>query len=603
VQPHLVDVATIVAYLVAMLVAGAYMSRRAAKNLDAYFLGGKQIPWFLLSVSNAAGMFDISGTMWLVYLVFVYGMKSVFIPWIWPLFNQVFLMVYLAVWLRRSNVLTGAEWITTRFDQDTRGGRLAHLVVVVFSLVSAIGFLAYGFVGIGKFAKIFMPWDWSPHVYAIIVTLVTGAYVVHGGMFGVVLTDLVQYALMTFSAIVIAVIAMDSVDSAMIAAATPPGWGDLGFGWRLDLDWSRILASVDSRIASDGYSLFTVFIMMAVFKGLFVSMGGPVATQALQRILAARNTRDAALVNAFGIIVVSLPRYLMVGGLTALALTHLNPQLKAMGANLDFELILPFAIKHFIPVGLLGLILAGMLSAHMSTVAAFINLAPAIIVNDIYRKYINPRGSERSYVRVSYVVSAAVVVLSIAFGLVVESVDRATQWIVSALWAGSAAANVLKWHWWRFNSYGYFWGMLAGLLIALGLPTLLPHTQPLYAYPYVLAISGFGSILGTLLTRPEKQELLVEFYTCVRPWGFWKPIREIAKARDPGFQENRDFGRDMVNVVVGTVWQVSLTAAPLALVIKHWTSLELSLMVAVVTSVFLWKNWYQKLEGVPVRPR
>ena len=224
---HLVDILIIAIYLVAMIIAGSYMSGKASVDLDSYFLGGKKIPWYYLSISTAGGMFDISGTMWLVYITFVYGMKSVFIPWIWPLFNQIFLMVYLAAWLRRSNVLTGAEWITTRFNQDTTGGRLAHLVTVLFSIVSIIGFLSYGFVGIGKFAKIFLPWDWSPHVYGIIITVVTGIYVVRGGMFGVILTDVLQYILMTISALIIAYIAMSKVSPDMLAAVTPKGWSNI----------------------------------------------------------------------------------------------------------------------------------------------------------------------------------------------------------------------------------------------------------------------------------------------------------------------------------------------------------------------------------------
>jgi hypothetical protein len=94
-------------------------------------------------------MFDISGTMWMVYLLFVYGLKSVWIPWLWPVFNQVFLMIYLSVWLRRSGVMTGAEWIKFRFGEG-RGAHLSHIIVVVFALINVIGFLAYGFIGIGS---------------------------------------------------------------------------------------------------------------------------------------------------------------------------------------------------------------------------------------------------------------------------------------------------------------------------------------------------------------------------------------------------------------------------------------------------------------------
>src|SRR5690625_7147659 len=89
-------------------------------------------------------MLDISGTMWMVYLHFIYGLKSIWIPWLWPVFNQIFLMVFLSIWLRRSGVMTGAEWITFRFGESL-GARLSHLIVVIFALVSVISFLAYGF--------------------------------------------------------------------------------------------------------------------------------------------------------------------------------------------------------------------------------------------------------------------------------------------------------------------------------------------------------------------------------------------------------------------------------------------------------------------------
>jgi solute:Na+ symporter, SSS family len=595
-QLHYVDIAIVIVYLLMIIAAGSYMSRRASEDLNAYFLGSKKIPWYILSISNSGGMFDISGTMWLVTIAFVYGMQSVFIPWIWPLFNQIFLMVYLAAWIRRSNVMTGAEWITTRFDQDTTGGRLAHLVTVLFSVVSIIGFLSYAFVGVGKFAGIILPWDLSPHVYAIIVTVATGIYVVYGGMFGVVVTDVIQYILMTVSALIIAVIAMSKVSPELLASVAPEGWKHMWFGWKLDLDWSGLIDAVNLKIASDGWELFTIFIMMALFKGIFVSMAGPVATQALQRILASRTPREAGLMNGLAVVVVSIPRYLMIGGFTILALAFFSPQLRSMGADIDFELILPFAINNFVPVGLMGLMLAAMLAAHMSTTSSFLNLGPAFIVNDIYKRYINPDASNKTFVRAGYIVTAIVTILSIMFGMVIESVHTATQWIVSALWGGSAAANVLKWHWWRFNSYGYFWGMLAGLMIALLMPVVMPGTDALFAYPYILAISGLGSILGTVLTRPEKDELLISFYSSVRPWGFWKPIKEKVKKIDPGFQENKNFKRDIFNVITGAIWQITLMGAPLAFVTQNWNTLGVLLVILAGTSWVLKKNWYEKLE-------
>ena len=149
---HGIDVAIIVGYLLTVSLIGVWFSRRASKNLNSYLLGGKELPWYLLGLSNASGMFDISGTMWLVTIMFVYGLKSVWLPWLWPTFNQIFLMIFLSAWLRRSNVTTGAQWIGTRFGTGL-GARLSHTIVVIFAIIGCLGFMAYGFVGLGKFMR------------------------------------------------------------------------------------------------------------------------------------------------------------------------------------------------------------------------------------------------------------------------------------------------------------------------------------------------------------------------------------------------------------------------------------------------------------------
>ena len=120
---HPIDIGIITFYLIAVVLIGIYIRRRAGEGLDSYFLGGRKIPWYVLGVSNASSMFDITGTMWFVSVLFIYGLKGAWLPWLWPTFNQIFLMIFLAIWVRRSNVMTGAEWISTRFGSG-RGGRI-----------------------------------------------------------------------------------------------------------------------------------------------------------------------------------------------------------------------------------------------------------------------------------------------------------------------------------------------------------------------------------------------------------------------------------------------------------------------------------------------
>lgn len=593
---HTLDLSIIAFYLISMIGIGFYLSKRASQNLDSYFLGGKKIPWWVLGVSNASGMFDITGTMWLVSMCFVYGLKSAWLPWIWPIFNQVFLMIYLSAWLRRSNVMTGAEWLKTRFGTG-RGAELSHIAVVIFAVVSAVGFISYAFKGIGKFAVIFFPWDLSPDTYALIIFAITTLYVVKGGMYSVVFTELLQFVIMTIAAIAVGIIAMNTVSSEALNAVIPAGWKELFFGWELDLDWTGVIDSVNQKITDDGFTLFGYFFMMMLFKGVLSSLAGPVPNYDMQRILATKNPKEAAKMSGIVSLVMFFPRYMMVAGLTILALVYMGPEIQSSNEVFDFEQILPYAISNFVPVGLSGLLIAGLLAAFMSTYAATVNAAPAYIVNDIYKRYFNKTGSEKQYIKMSYAVSLILVVVGVGLGFLITSINDIMQWIFGALFGGYAAANVLKWHWWRFNAYGYFWGMMSGLMASMALPLIFPEMQPLYAFPYLLLAGLLGSILGTLLTPPEDDDVLMSFYQKVRPWGFWQPIKDKVLAQSPDFQPNNTFSRDAFNIVIGMIWQISLVVLPIYLVIKEFMPMLAAFVVMLLTSFILKKNWYDKLEN------
>lgn len=596
-QLHVIDLSIILTYFAVVITIGILVSKRAVKDLNSYFLGSNALPWWMLGVSNASGMFDITGTMWLVYILFVYGLKSVWLPWLWPVFNQVFLMVYLSIWLRRSNVMTGAQWIETRFGSG-KGARLAHIIVVVFALVSVIGFIAYDFKGIGKFAKIFLPWDISPDMYAVILMSLTAIYAVKGGMFSVVITEFLQFLVMTVASIAVGIIAMTTISPETLSAFIPNGWKDIFFGWTLDLNWTGLIDAVNTKITQDGYGLFTIFFMMLLFKGFLVSAAGPAPNYDMQRVLATRSPKEAAKMSWFVSVVLFFPRFMLIAGITVLALVYYSPELRAMGGGIDFEMVLPYALKNLIPVGLVGLVLAGLLAAFMSTYAATINAAPAYVVNDIYKRFINPNAEPKQYVRLSIFVAVIFVLLGFAMGFVVESINQVMLWIVNALWGGYTAANVLKWYWWRLNGYGYFWGMVAGIVAALIFPVAVPSLPALYAFPYILAASLAGCLFGSFFTKPEPDEVLIRFYLQVRPWGFWKPVYQKVKAQHPEFQPNGNFKRDMFNVVIGIAWQTCLVALPIYLVIQEFTSVFITLGVLVATSLILWLTWWRKLDAL-----
>ncbi len=623
-----VDLSIIIVYLVGVVLLGMLVTKRASKNIQHYFLGGNVLPWWMLGVSNASGMFDVAGTMLLVYWLTVYGMKSMWLPWLWPVFNQIFLMVYMSAWLRRSNVMTGAEWIKTRFGSG-KGGTLSHIIVVVFALIGVIGFLSYGFKGIGEFAVAFLPPlvtnpatlqahpDINANLYGLILMAITSLYVIKGGMFSVVITEVLQYAILTISSIAIGIIAMSYVSPAMIHAVLPTGWSNIFFGWHLNIGWSSVNFAASSKvtefgkwISTDGYSMFGLFFMMMLFKGIFISAAGPAPNYDMQRVLSTKSPVEAAKMSSAVNVVLNPARYLMTAGLAVLALTNFNALYSGSISTPNFETILPEVLAHYIPVGLLGFLMAGLIAAFMSNFAATVNAAPAYIVNDIYKRYINPNADPKVYVNWSYVTTLLVIIVGVGIGFMVGSINQVVLWIVSALWGGYTAANVLKWYWWRFNGYGYFWGMLTGIgtmLILLVLDNFnmipflrnwpLANNASMNSFPIIFVVSIIGCYVATYMTPAENDETLMSFYKNVRPWGFWGPIKDKVMRSDPSFEPNKDFKRDMFNILVGIIWQITLMAAPVYLVIRDWTGLYISLGLMIVTTIILKVNWWDKLEA------
>lgn len=600
------DTGIILLYIVGILFLGFYISKKASKDLNSYFLGGNTMKWYYLGLSNASGMFDTSGTMWTVSILFIYGLKSAWIPWLWPVWNQVFIFIYLAIWMRRSGAMTGAQWITFRFG-DGQGAKRSHIIIVTFAVISVIGFIAYFFEGIGKYCTSILPWDLSVQLgsydlssersYALIVCALTTIYTVKGGMYSVVATEVLQFFIMTISCFAIGYIAYTSVTAEQVRQAVPAGWGDLLFSWKLDLDWSKTaIPNVNQKIDADGLGMFGLLFMMMLFKGIFASIAGPVPSYDMQRILSARTPSEAAKMSFSTIFVMYIPRYLMVASFAVLGLVYLGPEMGKMGSNIDFEKVLPLSINRFVPIGLKGLILAGFLSAFMGTFSAFVNAAPAYIVNDIYKKYINPNASNQKYIRLSIFSSIALVVIGIIFGFNASSLTKLTLWLTSALYGGYVAANMLKWIWWRFTGNGYFWGMLFGLIASTTKLFFFPEIVDIYIFPVILLISALGCIIGTFIEPLPNREIVKEFYRKTRPWGFWGPIKKEVMAEDPDFVPNKDFKRDSINIVVGIIWQMAQVVIPIYFMIRENTQMLVWCGVLILTSYWLKKFWWDRLK-------
>ena len=622
---NIIDLSIIIIYIVLTIGLGIWVSKKATKGLNSYFLGEKSIKWYYLGLSNGSGMFDVSGTAWMVGILFLYGLKSFMFMWLWPIWNQIFVMMFLAVWIRRSNIMTGSEWILTRFG-DSKAGRASHMIVAVFAIIAAIGFIAYFFEGVGKFMSIILPWDLTLEInelvifnseqsFALIIIFLTTLYTVKGGMFSVVATEVLQYGIMVIAGLLVAGYGFFAVTDLEINSVITAEWRNVFFDWELKTHWSEKFQAFNDLIDSEGFKMFGALVGMTLFKGFFASIAGPTPSFDMQRILATKNVKEAAYMSGFTNLILFIPRYLLIGGIVVIALVALSPEMinNSSLSGSDLEVLLPKVINFHIPVGIKGLLLAGLLAAFMSTFSAFVNAGPAYLVNDIYKKYFKPNATNKHYIKVSYIASFLVVILGVFMGFFANSINSLTLWITSALFGGYVAANFLKWIWWRFNGWGYFWGMLSGLLVATlqfileqnkesfdegSLLYELLHVNAIYLFPIIFMVSLTGSFLGTYLTKPTEMNTLKSFYKSVRPWGWWKPVYNEFLKEDSNFQKNTDFWKDMLNCVIGIIWQSSMIVMPIYFVIRDYPKATISLLVFVITSIILKFTWFDKVKKI-----
>jgi solute:Na+ symporter, SSS family len=605
---ELPDIVIILGYVLVTFLIGFWISRRASKGLNSYFLGDNQLRWWMLGFSNSSGMFDVSGAAWMVSMVFIYGVNVYWQQWAWPVWNQVFLMMFLTVWLRRSNVMTGAEWINFRFGYD-KGARASHIITVVFAILVAVSFIAYMTVGVGIFAAAILPWDMSVQAagltlssaqsYSIIIILLTAIYSVKGGMYSVVATELIQYAIMVISCILITWLAMTLTDKEAIAKFFPEGWNRLAVKLKVDLDWQSKWPAINEVIDNSGFRSFALVFGMMAFKGVWASLAGPLPSYDMQRILSTRSPKEAAKMNAFTMIVLYLPLYLLVASILVLGIHYFSIEEMSADGKPNLGALLGQVIAQ-LPTGVKGLIMAGMLAAFMSTFSAFVNSGPAYIVNDIYKRYINPHASQKKYIRISYLASSGIVLAGLCIGLFLKNVETMFDIITGGLYAGFVVPNVLKWVWWRLNGWGYFAGMLTGTLASVFFiftwKSISGGQHLVMSFPYNMALSLTAAIAVSYLTRKQDDASLVNFYAKTNPWGWWKPVQRLALQQDAGFVPNKNFLTDLLNVLLGIVWQMTMIVMPVYFVIREYSSALWLLLLFAVITVILKFTWYNRIK-------
>ncbi|MGI9427733.1 MAG: sodium:solute symporter family transporter, partial [Bythopirellula sp.] len=498
------DVAIIVGYMIAILAIGVWLSRKASKNVDSYFLGGRSMPWWLLGLSGTACYFDVAGVMWTIMVFYVMGQQ-----FFWPQFMWGYIAMlacfaaFMGKWLRRSRVLTGAEWMVIRFGSGP-AGEFARTAYAVMAVVIAIAFVGFAEFGCGKFLTIFIDrpesietaWGWQ-HLLAAGLMALTAIYTVSSGLIGVALTGFIQFAIVMIGSSVLIVKAINMASYEAIAEQVPAEWFHFTPQW----EWSRLAQWPDTA----GWVLLVPATLAWVLKGAALGVGGPQQLYDLQRFLAARTPREASLAGMIWGIGLT-PMFMLSAAVGVIGIVMWGGQI----ANPDQ--LYPVVIGSMLPVGLKGLVLAGLLSAFMSTFSATVNSGASYLVNDFYHKFVRPSADDALLVRVSRISSIVVVVGGIAVGMMAKDINVIFEWIMMVLGTGVLMPNILRWFWWRFNGAGFAVGTLVGVVAAIVSVALFPTVNSHLTFLALLSVSVISSVIATLATAPTEMQVLKEFY-------------------------------------------------------------------------------------------
>lgn len=592
----LIDVLIVTAYFAVVLAGGFWAQRRAGTNLNSYFLGSRNLPWWALAMSGSASNFSLMGTMWMCTVLYTLGMKSYWIHWFWALPLGISLMSFMAIWIRRTRVMTAAELLRIRFGTGT-DAVWARTVFAVMAVLMHAGTLGMAYVASTKFLAvyverwqslggdgIFLGFDPSSQsalaiaeVAAVVVTLLTAAYVLGGGFKSVIITDVLQTLLLAAVGIAIGVLAFSGADHAVMTENA----GDLG-GWlSLSMPWSTEHA---------GYEDFGPLVLTFFLIGTLICAGGAGGHYGEQRFLAARSTGDAAKAAALWQWI-AVPRWILVAGVVVLALG-------AFRDVEDPEQIMPLVLDRFMNPGLRGLVIAGLIAAYMSTVSSLMNSGAAMMVRDIWQPLFARDATPKHLVRSSRLATFLLVLLSFVIGFVslrASTIDGIWQWLMAGLGASYIVPNALRWYWGRMNGWGFTIGTVVGFVMS-ALMLVFADTPKYIMTPVLLAGSLLGCVIGSLATRPVRAEYLDEFYRLVRPFGWWGGV----KARCVSGTEGRDDPLIrpsvlFVNLSVGIIATYAWYMLPVCLVGHWWAGVALTSCLALLTTGVLYFTWYRRL--------
>jgi solute:Na+ symporter, SSS family len=525
------DLTIVLAYFAAVLAIGVWASRRASRDTGQYFLSGRSMPWWLLGVSMVATTFSTDTPNLVTDIVRQNGVAGNWVWWAFLLTGMLTVFVYAKLW-RRAGVMTDLEFYEIRYGGRPaaflRGFRAVYLGVFFNVMIMATVTLAAI-----KIAGVLL--GVSPATTILVAGGVTVAFAALGGLTGVLLTDFLLFFTALAGSIAAAVVAVGHPDVGGLGPllAAPELAGKLS----LLPDFTDPAALVPLFVIPIAVQWWSVW-----YPGAEPGGGGYVA----QRMLSARDETDAtAATLLFNIAHYAVRPWPWI--LVALASLVVFPTVESIQEAfpgigpgiLGHDLAYP-AMLTFLPAGLLGLAVASLAAAYMSTMSTHLNWGSSYVVHDVWRRFVRPDASERSLVLVGRLTTVLLMALAAAVALWMTHALQAFQ-ILLQIGAGTGLLFILRWFWWRINVYSELTAMIVSFLLAVWLELVHPRLYPdALLHPSArlvigVAITTAAWVLVTFLTRPVDDATLRRFYRVARPGGpGWQPLaRRAAAAGDP----------------------------------------------------------------------
>jgi Na+/proline symporter len=493
---------------------GLWFARRAGKGVAEFFLGGRSMPWWLLGTSMVATTFSTDTPNLVTDLVRTGGVSQNWLWWAFLITGMCTVFFYARLW-RRSGILTDVGFYEMRYSGRPaaflRGFRAVYLGVFFNTMIMATVTLAaikIGGVLLGA----------SKYEVVLVAGAITAAYSVTSGLWGVVVTDLLLFAIAMIGSLAAAyfAVAQPEVGGLTGLIANPALEGKLSLLPDFS-DWSTAAAVFIVPVAVQWWSTW--------YPGAEPGGGGYVA----QRMLAAKDESHALKATLwFNVAHYALRPWPWI--IVALASIIIYPTLESI--QLAFPHLDPSIVRHdlaypamlvFLPHGLLGLVVASLAAAYMSTISTHLNWGASYVVDDVYRRFVTPDAGERHYVLIGRLATVGLVVLASVVALWLENALQAFQ-ILLQIGAGTGLVFLLRWFWWRINAWSELAAMVVSFVVAVyfqflhartGLPTPDAHVQLVLG----VAITTLGWVTVTFLTQPAGRETLQSFYDTIRPLG------------------------------------------------------------------------------------